>query len=158
MVATSPALRPSTFFPKTSWVNNARADIDGEIFINISSQSEIEISDNFSLSPEVYMDLKPYSILFNNEEDSTIDQVANDDSPLAVVLQNPFVSDLELKLLNQDNYLIEVFDSRGSRLAFQSVESQNEVRFDESIFRESGLFFLRISQGKRVETIKVIKI
>ncbi|MEQ8713623.1 MAG: M43 family zinc metalloprotease [Cyclobacteriaceae bacterium] len=74
---------------------------------------------------------------------------------------NPSRGFLNLSIQNNDfsPVLMEIYDPTGRKLMMQSLEKRTtllEERVDISTFR-SGIYFVRLSQGDRVSTLRVIK-
>lgn len=144
---------------KISWVNSQALDIEDVPFIQISTPINDDIITLNAVSPEIYLDLKVHNITFELRENvTTVEPIIDIEDQLISIVQNPFLSDLNLLIHDQDRVHLEVFDGQGMRLYSQSTEGRNELRLDERYFEKSGLYILRVSKGNEIETKKVIKI
>ncbi len=144
---------------KVAWINTNMDDIKDLPFLSIISESEIEKVEVGTLSPEIYIDLHPRAIVFEVKDDVVANEPKLDkEAQLISIAQNPFVSDLDINLLAEENIQLEVFDAMGKRVYTQSVQGQSELRIEGFIFERPGLYIIRANREGLVQTMKVIKI
>ena len=145
---------------KVSWVNTNFRDIEDVTFLSFSSESSNYIEVTEALLPEIYLNLIPHHIVFDNvDENYSEEDIIDTSEPIIKVLQSPFVSDLELTLNNNlDNVRLEIFDAQGRRVYSKIIVDSSKAIIEDYYFQNSGLYILRASHNGRIQTEKVIKI
>ena len=142
---------------KISWVNSLLEDIESVPFFTLSgiSGNEIEISQN--LTPEIYIDLNPYTITLETLS-TTTGHVLSGENNLIAILQNPFVDAPVVKNLSTERVNLEFLDSQG-RLLFREILAEKAQNIlDRAVHLESGIYFIRASHGRRTQSAKLVKI
>ncbi len=145
---------------KVSWVNTHLEDIENTPLLSIIiSDLEDKITVVQDLSPEIYLDLIPHVITFNEDKTNSTDESQSDNThQLISVVQNPFISDLELILLEEGQVQLDVFNTQGIHIFSQSAYNKSEVQIEGKHFEMPGLYILSASKDGIVQTVKVIKI
>ena len=143
---------------KVSWINSGFQYISDGPFLTITSNLDSDLLLSQDLVPEIYINLEPHTLIFENVELSSKEESQSMNTSFITVVQNPFVSELELIINDQSPIQLEVYDAHGRRVITQNIEGQNELLLDNNYFQKSGLYILRASNGSKVQTIKVVKI
>jgi len=143
---------------KVSWINSDFEDIADIPFLIITSEYDNDILVNQDLVPEIYFNLEANPLTFDNTDISTETENISSDNLFITVVQNPFITQLELIINALSPIQLEIYDSQGRKVVSKKIDGMNEFLLDGSYFEKSGLYILKASNGAKIQTMKVIKI
>lgn len=86
------------------------------------------------------------------------DAIGKNENDEYAVYPNPFVNEVNVKLVNAGTYTVEVYDIAGQALSRQETSVANGQFIQIAINGNQGTYFVRISKdNKTLKTVKVIK-
>lgn len=162
-VVHSDYLSPNDYFLdgnvlRIAWVNTPMVALGDEPLLSIVVDTDDNVWVGNVLAAEGYINLFPYSLTFTSSElDSSSEDDVSEPEQLFISYQNPVESDLVLNI-TRDEVRVEIFDVEGRRVYINSSAHSGDLIIDESFLNRPGIYVVRASKARNVQTLKIVKI